>query len=114
MHLQFAIYNLQIIFADLKKNDGGYICIYNLQFTNYFCQLKKSWVTHMQYTFTIYKVFLSTLKNHGWYICNMHLQFTNYFCRLKNKYWWYLGIYNLQLTKQKIIAVYTNAFSIIC
>ena len=66
MHLQFTIYNLQIIFADLKKimGDTYAFTIYNLQFTNYFCQLKK--------------IMGDT--------CNMHLQFINYFCRLKNKY----------------------------
>jgi len=32
------------------------ICIYNLQFTNYFCRLKKTWVIHMQYAFTIYNL----------------------------------------------------------
>jgi len=67
----FTIYNLQIIFADLKKimGDTYAFTIYNLQFTNYFTDLKKSWVIHMHLQFTIY-----------------NLQFTNYFCRLKKNH----------------------------
>jgi len=44
MHLQFTIYNLQIIFADLKKimGDTYAFTIYNLQFTNYFRRLKNN------------------------------------------------------------------------
>jgi len=44
MHLQFTIYNLQIIFADLKKimGDTYAFTIYNLQFTNFFRRHKKN------------------------------------------------------------------------
>jgi len=101
--------------------DTYVICIYNLQFT-------------------IYKLSLPTSKNHGWYICYMLLQFTNYFCQFKKNMddTYAFTIYNLQFTiyklllptqkniddtkaftiynlqNKKIIAVYTNAFSIIC
>jgi len=81
MHLQFTIYNLQFTnyFCQLKKilgdTDTYAICIYKLQFTIYkfFLPTEKKWVIHMQFVFTIY---------------------------------------NLQT--KKIIAAYTNAFSIIC
>ena len=83
----FTINNLQYTnyFCRLKKilGDTYAFTIYNLQFTNYFCQLKKIMGdTYAIYAFKIY-----------------NLQFTNYSCQLKNKCWWYLGIYNLQNIK---------------
>ena len=79
MHLQITIYNLQIIFADLKKMGETYaICIYNLQFTNYFCRLKKSWVIHLQYAFTIYNLQIIFAEPKQILMILRHLQFTIY------------------------------------
>ena len=63
--------------------DTDVICIYNLQFTIYnlqiiFADLKKSWVIHLQYAFTIYNLQIIFAEPKQILMILRHLQFTIY------------------------------------